>query len=245
MPERAQGALEYLLLIGGAVLIAVIVIALLLGLGGTSGDTTSLNAATALCKQQAGRTKHCDGETVELSGKTYDCIGTYINCKAEYFDPASVAGLISNGGFESGGTGDLGYYSTASNWTLSGLQGANGVGRSTNADSATAFEGSYFLATIWGSSGTEQPKATQAFTPQRTGSYTLCAYGANTAGASRGGISLGSTKFVANPGGSNHAWNNYCVTGNLTAGVPVTIQLDSDCITCHFIWDDVRLERNP
>jgi hypothetical protein len=36
---KGQGALEYLLLIGGAVLIAVIVIALLVGMGGQSRDT--------------------------------------------------------------------------------------------------------------------------------------------------------------------------------------------------------------
>ena len=38
MDNKAQGALEYLLLIGGAVLIAAVVIALLAGLG-TSGKT--------------------------------------------------------------------------------------------------------------------------------------------------------------------------------------------------------------
>ena len=37
--KKGQGALEYLLLIGGAVLIAVIVIALLVGMGGQSRDT--------------------------------------------------------------------------------------------------------------------------------------------------------------------------------------------------------------
>jgi len=42
---KGQGALEYLLLIGGAVLIAVIVIALLVGMGGQSRDT-AINQAT-------------------------------------------------------------------------------------------------------------------------------------------------------------------------------------------------------
>ncbi len=37
--KKGQGALEYLLLIGGAVLITVIVIALLVGMGGQSRDT--------------------------------------------------------------------------------------------------------------------------------------------------------------------------------------------------------------
>jgi hypothetical protein len=44
---RGQGALEYLLLIGGAVLIAVIVIALLVGMGGQSRDTAQDQADKA------------------------------------------------------------------------------------------------------------------------------------------------------------------------------------------------------
>jgi uncharacterized protein (UPF0333 family) len=39
MDNKAQGALEYLLLIGGAVLIAAVVIALLAGLGTTGSDS--------------------------------------------------------------------------------------------------------------------------------------------------------------------------------------------------------------
>ncbi len=45
--KKGQGALEYLLLIGGAVLIAVIVIALLVGMGGQSRDTASQQADRA------------------------------------------------------------------------------------------------------------------------------------------------------------------------------------------------------
>ncbi len=41
MDERAQGALEYLLLIGGAVLIAAIVIVLVSGMSGTSSGATT------------------------------------------------------------------------------------------------------------------------------------------------------------------------------------------------------------
>jgi uncharacterized protein (UPF0333 family) len=37
MDNKAQGALEYLLLIGGAILIAAVVITLLTGLGGGGG----------------------------------------------------------------------------------------------------------------------------------------------------------------------------------------------------------------
>jgi len=44
---KGQGALEYLLLIGGAVLIAVIVIALLVGMGGQSRETAQDQATKA------------------------------------------------------------------------------------------------------------------------------------------------------------------------------------------------------
>lgn len=44
--KKGQGALEYLLLIGGAVLIAVIVIALLVGMGSSGRQTTQQNANT-------------------------------------------------------------------------------------------------------------------------------------------------------------------------------------------------------
>ncbi|MCK9293064.1 class III signal peptide-containing protein [archaeon] len=45
--RKGQGALEYLLLIGGAVLIAVIVIALLVGMGGQSRETANTQAENA------------------------------------------------------------------------------------------------------------------------------------------------------------------------------------------------------
>ena len=45
--NKGQGALEYLLLIGGAVLIAVIVIALLVGMGSSSRETAQGQANTA------------------------------------------------------------------------------------------------------------------------------------------------------------------------------------------------------
>lgn len=44
--NKGQGALEYLLLIGGAVLIAVIVIALLVGMGSSSRETAQGQANT-------------------------------------------------------------------------------------------------------------------------------------------------------------------------------------------------------
>jgi uncharacterized protein (UPF0333 family) len=45
MDNKAQGALEYLLLIGGAVLVAVVVIALLSGMINSGGTETAVNTA--------------------------------------------------------------------------------------------------------------------------------------------------------------------------------------------------------
>ena len=48
MDNKAQGALEYLLLIGGAVVVAVIVITLLLTLGGQGNQQVSNVTTNAL-----------------------------------------------------------------------------------------------------------------------------------------------------------------------------------------------------
>lgn len=47
MDNKAQGALEYLLLIGGAVLIAAVVIALLAGLGQTGQNVGKTGSGVA------------------------------------------------------------------------------------------------------------------------------------------------------------------------------------------------------
>lgn len=49
MERQGQGALEYLLLIGGAILVAVIVISILVGLGGSGGVEAGRAAADAQC----------------------------------------------------------------------------------------------------------------------------------------------------------------------------------------------------
>ena len=49
MERKGQGALEYLLLIGGAILVAVIVISILVGLGSGGGVEATRAAANALC----------------------------------------------------------------------------------------------------------------------------------------------------------------------------------------------------
>lgn len=48
MDEKGQGALEYLLLIGGAVLVAVIVIVLLVSLSGSMGNAANNTTEKAI-----------------------------------------------------------------------------------------------------------------------------------------------------------------------------------------------------
>jgi hypothetical protein len=68
--QKGQGALEYLLLIGGAVLIAVIVIALLVGMGGQSRDTAADSADRA---QQATAVPQ-PAQIVSIQAFRNDCI---------------------------------------------------------------------------------------------------------------------------------------------------------------------------
>ncbi len=67
--KKGQGALEYLLLIGGAVLIAVIVIALLVGMGGQSRDTA---------KEQADRVQQATD--VPQPAQIVSVEAAYANC---------------------------------------------------------------------------------------------------------------------------------------------------------------------
>ena len=55
MGLKAQGALEYLLLIGGAVLVAAVVLSLITGLATTGEQTTQARATDALCAPFAQR----------------------------------------------------------------------------------------------------------------------------------------------------------------------------------------------
>ena len=67
--KKAQGALEYLLLIGGAVLIAVIVIALLVGMGGQSRDSAKKQAD----KANATMTQPTAAQITQVTSKYNDC----------------------------------------------------------------------------------------------------------------------------------------------------------------------------
>jgi hypothetical protein len=70
--KKGQGALEYLLLIGGAVLIAVIVIALLVGMGGQSRDT----AADAANKAQEASDVPQPAQIVSVTATRANCDNT-------------------------------------------------------------------------------------------------------------------------------------------------------------------------
>jgi hypothetical protein len=79
---KGQGALEYLLLIGGAVLIAVIVIALLVGMGGQSRDTAQEQADRA---QQAADVPQ-PAQIVSVERDTSICLA----------NPANITGTVVN-----------------------------------------------------------------------------------------------------------------------------------------------------
>lgn len=88
MEKKGQGALEYLLLIGGAVLVAVIVITLLLGLTESSGNQTDDTAVGGLCRTEAQKINaldptinDCNAVKVDYKGVAdITCTGTFPEC---------------------------------------------------------------------------------------------------------------------------------------------------------------------
>lgn len=81
MDKKGQGALEYLLLIGGAVLVAVIVITLLLQITSQGeADTTATTDAAALLQ--------CNARNAALCGVPQGT--TYAGCTTDtaYVDPS-------------------------------------------------------------------------------------------------------------------------------------------------------------
>jgi uncharacterized protein (UPF0333 family) len=73
MEHKGQGALEYLLLIGGAILVAVIVIALIVGLGGTGGAEATKSIKDGLCAKYSDSSALCTSKQVLYSGTCYAC----------------------------------------------------------------------------------------------------------------------------------------------------------------------------
>ncbi len=92
MHNKGQGALEYLLLIGGAIVVAIIVMLLLLNVATDSGTQTGALTAASFCTQKAAITnQNCDINTsaagntrrvVWVNEECYDCSGNYPQCGA-------------------------------------------------------------------------------------------------------------------------------------------------------------------
>lgn len=69
--KKGQGALEYLLLIGGAILVAVVVITILSGIGGSGGAQAELNSVSALCASKTQGT--CAAAPAVVGGTSCNC----------------------------------------------------------------------------------------------------------------------------------------------------------------------------
>lgn len=69
--KKGQGALEYLLLIGGAILVAVIVISILIGIAGTGEDETLLAVAHGICAKYSA--SECPNQVADVKGKSFFC----------------------------------------------------------------------------------------------------------------------------------------------------------------------------
>ena len=74
MHKKAQGSLEYLLLIGGAILVAVIVIGMIVGIGGTGGSESQKSAKDALCTKYGSNPELCNNSNINFSGGEYECL---------------------------------------------------------------------------------------------------------------------------------------------------------------------------
>jgi len=75
----AQGALEYILLIGGAILVAIIAIAVILSITTSSESETETAFVSALCSKYPQR--ECDGKEVDVRGNTFFCRWTTGGCR--------------------------------------------------------------------------------------------------------------------------------------------------------------------
>src|SRR3989344_2973067 len=94
--HKAQGALEYLLLLGGALLVSVIVIAIISNLGGSAEDETIIAVAHALCAKYPD--PECEDKTVTVRGQLFVCqlLGQNM-CRATRAIVLSDCGTPSNG----------------------------------------------------------------------------------------------------------------------------------------------------
>ena len=89
MNKKGQGALEYLLLIGGAILVAVVVITILSQVGSSSGSQTEINSVTAIC---ASRPVSACGTQVIVGGTACECGKNDTNSGCEIDDTNAADG---------------------------------------------------------------------------------------------------------------------------------------------------------
>ncbi len=68
---KGQGALEFLLIIGGALVVSVIAISIIANVGTDTTGNTGANIAEAYCNQTAQSI--CDNQVIEQGGQTYNC----------------------------------------------------------------------------------------------------------------------------------------------------------------------------
>src|SRR3989344_1370271 len=92
MEYKGQGALEYLLLIGGAILVEVIVIALIVGLGGGSGEEAKKSAIDASCARYSNSVAECNAQSVNYNNACYSCVYDDITLNRCIWDDSASTG---------------------------------------------------------------------------------------------------------------------------------------------------------
>ncbi|MBI2597700.1 MAG: class III signal peptide-containing protein [Candidatus Diapherotrites archaeon] len=80
--KKAQGSLEFLLMLGGVMMVAVIVISVVVGIATTSEKEVSETGFDLFCSRKAPDS--CCGQQVTLEGNSRWCkVDQYNQCKAE------------------------------------------------------------------------------------------------------------------------------------------------------------------
>lgn len=78
--QKAQGSMEFLLILGGVLLVAVLVIATLIGIAGPAGTQAEQGTIDLFCSRKP--LAICFGETVTVQGTNYTCAidSTFTKC---------------------------------------------------------------------------------------------------------------------------------------------------------------------
>ena len=69
--QKGQGSLEYLLILGGVIMVAVIVVATIIGITSPAADQTVKDTANLFCGRKA--VNQCCAEVVTVKGTNYTC----------------------------------------------------------------------------------------------------------------------------------------------------------------------------